>query len=149
MKLRNKKTGHVGEFDIECIKERGDFLKVVSNDGPYYEIKEECGNLYYYDTLAEFNNDWEDYKPAELLIKDEKIRKFARDWATFNKIKKARVNVTSNEARGIEPSWLSIIGLDENGCSWEIEIHADYFETVSKDYKGETVPITELCGEEF
>lgn len=37
-----------------------------------------------YHSLAEFNADWEDYKPKEPLIKDEKIRKAVRAWAEVN-----------------------------------------------------------------
>ena len=39
------------------------------------------GELFSYKSIAELNADWEDYKPAEPLIKDEKIRKAVRAWA--------------------------------------------------------------------
>lgn len=48
MKLRNKKTGEI--WDIG---------KVLTNDYPSYE------------TLEQITEDFEDYKPAESLIKDE------------------------------------------------------------------------------
>ena len=57
MKLRNKKTGEI--WDIG---------KVLTNDYPSY------------DTLEQITEDFEDYKPAEPLIKDEKIRKAVRAW---------------------------------------------------------------------
>lgn len=31
-------------------------------------------------SLAELNEEWEDYKPTEPLIKDEKIRNLVREW---------------------------------------------------------------------
>lgn len=68
MKLRNKKTGEIVELDLN-VRISGypngiEFMKVSS--------------------LAELNEDWEDYKPAEPLIKDEKIRKAVRAWAEAN-----------------------------------------------------------------
>ena len=65
MKLRNKRTGQEGNF-------------IINKD--HFE----CTDLEYvpeYRSLAELNKDWEDYKPAEPLIKDEKIRKAVRAWA--------------------------------------------------------------------
>ena len=57
MKLRNKKTGEIWEIG-----------KVLTNDFPSYE------------TLSQINAEFEDYAPAEPLIKDEKIRKAVRAW---------------------------------------------------------------------
>lgn len=88
------------------------------------------------------------YEPTEPLIKDEKVRKFVRDWATFNKVETAYIKKTIIDRRGFEPSWFKITGRDGNGCLWSVEIHADYLETVSDGYDEETVPIAELCGEE-
>lgn len=50
MKLRNKKTGEI----------RGAVLYVYGG--------------YDYNTLAELNEEWEDCKPKEPLVKDEKIK---------------------------------------------------------------------------
>ena len=71
MKLRNKKTGKIGELSGV------NRIVVYEYDMPL------CGNsiLGEYDTLAELNEEWEDYTPAEPLIKDEKIRKAVRAWA--------------------------------------------------------------------
>lgn len=65
MKLRNKKTGEV--WDIG---------KVLTNDYPCWG------------TLAQLCEDWEDYKPAEPLIKDKKIRNAVRAGAIGGKISK-------------------------------------------------------------
>lgn len=60
MKLRNKKTG--GLANCEPI-----------------EVKTDAGFHDYY-SLAELNEYWEDYKPSDPLIKDEKVRKAIRAW---------------------------------------------------------------------
>ena len=72
MKLRNKKTGAV--YKIEDI-DIGN-----NSDGIWIGMTK-------YDSLAELNSEWEDYKPAEPLIKDEKIRKAVRVWAEANNIR--------------------------------------------------------------
>ena len=56
MKLRNKKTGGLANIIGEQ-----KFFRVYTVAG-WAE----------YNSLAELNEDWEDYKPAEPLIKDEK-----------------------------------------------------------------------------
>lgn len=66
MKLRNKKTGEVVE---------------VSNIGLVWNRHGMPADIGSYGSLAELNADWEDYKPTEPLIKDEKIRKAVRAWA--------------------------------------------------------------------
>ena len=70
MKLRNKKTG---EIIIPT-----DYTFATYDDGIKY------GHHIYY-SLAELVEEWEDYKPAEPLIKDEKIRKAVRAWAEANR----------------------------------------------------------------
>ena len=72
MKLRNKKTGEVFES-----------FKGGPIDLYFYSNKpegEDVVNRNSYLSLAELNADWEDYEPAEPLIKDEKIRKAIRSW---------------------------------------------------------------------
>lgn len=64
MKLRNKKTGEI----VELFNNTDGIL-------PH--------------TLAKLNEDWEDYKPAEPLIKDEKIRKAVRAWAEASNMNEA------------------------------------------------------------
>ena len=67
MKLRNKKTG---EVVVEVNK-----IGLVWNR---FGMPADIGQ---YDSLAELNEEWEDYQPKEPLIKDEKIRKAVRAWA--------------------------------------------------------------------
>lgn len=74
MKLRNKKTGVIIEPDrVAVIKntkeiDTASFNRIAAN---YY-------------SLAELNEEWEDYEKAAPLIKDEKIRKIIREWAGEN-----------------------------------------------------------------
>lgn len=70
MKLRNKKTGEIiSKIDVSQDHES---IWVLENKPRIYR------------TLAELNEEWEDYKPAEPLIKDENIRKAVRAWAEVN-----------------------------------------------------------------
>ena len=62
MKLRNKKTGK--------IKHAYPVIRICDGETDI------C-----YSNIAEVNAEWEDYKPTEPLIKDEKIRKAVRAWA--------------------------------------------------------------------
>ena len=66
MKLRNKKTG---EIIIPT-----DYTFATYDDGIKY------GHHIYY-SLAELNEEWEDYEPAEPLIKDAECREIMRLWA--------------------------------------------------------------------
>ena len=65
--------------------------------------------------MSLFKKKREDYKPAEPLIKDEKIISLLRPWIKFNKIEKAIIFKTVSEARGLEDSWFHIKGQDCNG----------------------------------
>ena len=118
MKLRNKKTG--GLANCEPI-----------------EVKTDAGFHDYY-TLAELNEEWEDYAPKEPLIKDEKVRKAVRAWAEANAINSGhyyntdiKFNVTDHRLQWIQTAidFNDITGLDN------LE-------------DGETYTIAELCGEE-
>jgi hypothetical protein len=89
------------------------------------------GELFSYKSLAELNEQWEDYKPAEPLIKDEKIRKAVRAWA---------------EADGAdEKIYLTI---DENGSRFANK-YGGYIEFgFMIDMEERLYTIAELCGEE-
>ena len=113
MKLRNKKTGEVKKMwkDNICLS------------------FSDCNKVYY--SLAELNQEWEDYKPAEPLIKDEKIRKAVRAWAEANDITEINVASSGYELWG---------GIDD----WCIHFGGNPF----KDIKPLKYTIAELCGEE-
>lgn len=66
MKLRKKNTGDIYDSDQ---------ITFVIYSGEYGEVEQN------YLSLAELNQDWEEIKSKEPLIKDEKIRKAVRAWA--------------------------------------------------------------------
>ena len=117
MKFRNKKTG--GLANCEPI-----------------EVKTDAGFHDYY-SLAELNDEWEDYEPKEPLIKDEKIRKAVRAWAEAN-----------------EREYLLVI---KSGGRLEISDGSPHSIYISFHVDNDTLkilddrtyyPIDELCGEE-
>ena len=73
MKLVNKKTG-----ELANIMGEQNYFRVYTDAG--------CAD---YGSLAELNEEWEDYVPAEPLIKNEKIRKAVRAWAEANGVGRA------------------------------------------------------------
>ena len=79
MRLRNKKTGEVETCEAITIQT---------------DIRVED-----YLSLAELNDEWEDYKPAEPLIKDEEIRKAVRAWAEVNAIRQVSYVTDSRSCR--------------------------------------------------
>lgn len=60
MKLRNKKTGDIGINEGEDIEDKRFCIR-----------SEKTGHIYVYDSLAELNKEWEDYKPAEPLTRSD------------------------------------------------------------------------------
>ena len=117
MRLRNKKTGEVKKMwkDNICLS------------------FSDCNKVYY--SLAELNQEWEDYKPAEPLIKDEKIRKAVRAWAEANEISQAQFDryISGFSASDDEHNILSMISFDG---------------FVFMFVDGKIYTIAELCGEE-
>ena len=122
MLLRNKKTGEIVE------REEFILIKHIEGDGGWQDGS--------YHSLAELNEEWEDYKPVEPLIEDQKARKAVRAWAEVNDL----CGATYSER--------------PNGCAFIFE-HADGDKTVICFRstwlgleKGKAYSITELCGEE-
>ena len=127
MRLRNKKTGEV----VESFKRGSIDLYLYPNEHKGGdEIERET-----YQSLAELNEDWEDYEPKEPLIKDEKIRKAVRAWAEANEISQAQFDryISGFSASDDEHNILSMISFDG---------------FVFMFIDGEYYTITELCGEE-
>ena len=125
MKLINKKTGE--------IIDGGDYLNV-------YDDLDHQGKSWHYNSLAELNEDWEDYVPKEPLIKDKKIRKAVRAWAEANRVAEARYSSCHDaecefNARDDENKSIVFIG---NFTEMNKEL----------DYSGRTIyTIDKLCGE--
>lgn len=126
MKLRNKKTGEIGE------------LSGVNRMVVYEPNMPLCGNsiLGEYDTLAELNEEWEDYTPAEPLIKDEKIRKVVRLWADVNGDTRVYYN---------RPTIEICINDKAGYVIRSIKFKSEYREAI--DIESGYYTITELCGE--
>ena len=128
MKLRNKKTGEIVETD--CMF--GVSVPTTKTFGckSYDQIAA-------YNSLAELNEEWEDYKPAEPLIKDEKIRKAVRAWAEANGLKNVAFEDYDDEN-------IYFIDRDYEPQIWfpKKSILVNYLDD------GKTYTITELCGEE-
>ena len=135
MKLRNKKTGIKGEIEFvmrTISRITGEPLLTV-------RYKDSKGITCYidYETVAEFNDNWEDYKPAEPLIKDKKIRKAVRAWAEANKL----TNICCYQY--------------ERTCEFDCEnLDLDIYSSMSiigddiidKRHNNNSYTITELCG---
>lgn len=88
----------------------------------------------------ELPKEWEDYKTAEPLIKDEKIRKAVMAWAEALDLRwfKRCGSVNAHTSR--------LYGQDANGTGYTMELAPNdlYGDSISK--KGYT--LAELCGEE-
>ena len=122
MKLRNKKTGKV--MDLECITI---FDRPDRND-----IGDAIDEFY---TIAELNKEWEDYKPVEPLIKDDKIRRAVRAWAELHEVESVFYFAYTSHK---ELSYLKSI---DTGVVIDIG-------DISELEDGEIYTIAELCGEE-
>ena len=123
MKLRNKKTGDVIECEEVIITKRVE--DAFTNPYP------KAYRVFY--SIAKLNEKWEDYKPTEPLIKDEKIRKAVRAFweAIPDAVTDKRILYKKNQDLAV--------GVYSIYCG------AIYPETLEV---GKMYTITELCGEE-
>lgn len=125
MKLRNKKTGEIKEWQRVGAIVYGEMNEV-------YDSAE-------YNSLAELNEEWEDVGGTNdtntPLIKDPKIRKVFREWAGFYGAERFRVEHFINAKTTLVKSTDLIAG-----PSIELPGHS------GED--SEIYTITELCGEE-
>ena len=89
-----------------------------------------------YNSLAKLNEEWEDYKPAEPLIKDEKVRKTIRAWAEVNSVEEVLYTERTDKSLFV---LTDMVGDDTSimlvGWVPTLKDGADY-------------TIAELCGEE-
>lgn len=135
MKLRNKKTGKIADVEslghAESLKEKYGY-QVTLYWKTEYENLSQCKD---YDSLAELNEEWEDYEPKEPLIKDEKVRKAVRAWAEANDIKDGITYLGDGEFR----SYLNTT------IDFAILVDEHRFDLLKKS---EEYTVTELCGEE-
>lgn len=135
MRLRNKKTGKIVE------REEFILIKHIEGDGGWQDGS--------YHSLAELNEEWEDYEPIEPIF-DEKIRRGIRAWWDMqdNPFKCARVML---ESRGKDLDgfyhWriFAYIRNGEERISTDMEFRTKklYSYRPHHDYTKE-----ELCGED-
>ena len=131
MRLRNKKTGEIVDLA------KGGLLK-SDNDNHIIVYPEGTLKYYAYNSLAELNEEWEDYEPKEPLIKDEKIRRAVRAWAEVNRTKYVWV---STALKGIDITQdFEHLQLTEYKQNITFECEADF--------KSGNYTIAELCGED-
>ena len=123
MKLRNKKTGDVREFESLNLIVRAE----EPEDG--YESWDD------YHSLAELNEEWEDYKPKEPLIKDEKVRKAVRAWAEACGAKQIKYSIAPNQYYDADMG----TGFSIKFSTKPVEVYLE---------EGKMYTIAELCGEE-
>lgn len=125
MRLRNKKTGEIGQIGYVATQDGQIIIEDIS--GQEYPYSVICS----YDTLEELNKEWEDYKPAEPLIKDEKIRKAVKAWAEANE-------ETEIKVKG------GCLAATFKGLHKQLELELNCTWTRDGVYS-----ISELCGEEY
>lgn len=128
MKLRNKKTGRILEAE-----------KILFGNGRIGDALE--WNTYQpaVSSLAELNEEWEDYKPAEPLIKDEKIRKAVRAWTEAeNCTSEMNLYYTLNRQEKYITFHNPQTGSELQLCDFDLPVFQEI-----REYT-----IAELCGEE-
>lgn len=131
MKLRNKKTGIVANVQGIAIHNMSFDLYDKDNKKLITDVQTIPS---YYDSIAELNEEWEDYTPQEPLIKDEKIRKAVRAWAYVNSVK--RVIYTHNKSKNL------FIITDSDECYF-----IQFVGWIPELQDGCSYTIAELCGE--
>lgn len=129
MKLKNKKTGEIGELHYEPDKE---YHFTVATEDP--------ADMAIYRSLAELNSDWEDYVPAEPIINETDVRHILKLWASTNHIPH---NSNEIEVCLIDSQKGTITQFYSDG------LYAHFWGKVAPDaISGKCYTIDELCGEE-
>lgn len=125
MKLRNKHTGEVKEFNEIFLTKT---VKETNTATSEYVERSYC-------SIAELIADFEDYKSKEPLIKDKRIRKAVRAWAEaigISEVMVAHPSSSTTTLASISDPYKQISFSNERA-----------FLPQGKDYT-----IAELCGEE-
>lgn len=133
MKFRNKQTGKIRDFEFVAISKENDELiattvSLYTHHAPVLICR----------SIDQLNAEWEDYKPAEPLIKDEKIRKAVRAWADAN-------NINSRHYHENDVKFNSL----EHELTWiDTSIQFNEFGALEGLEDGKRYTIAELCGED-
>lgn len=126
MKLQNKRTGEI-IVEVDTIG-----LTLHRRGLPTLGVR--------YDSLAKLKEEWEEYKPAEPLIKDAGARDVMRLWAKVNRIP---TNATTIEYHFVE----SLCGTESE--FWDNNLRIMFYGKIAPNaVHGKIYTITELCGEE-
>lgn len=120
MRLRNKMTGEI----IEC----KEILILREDSEGIWQVGQGS-------SLAKLNEEWEDYKPTEPLIKDEKIRKAVRAWADACGAKQIKYSIAPNQYYDADMG----TGFSIKFLTKPVEVYLE---------EGKIYTIAELCGEE-
>lgn len=120
MRLRNKMTGEI----IEC----KEILILREDSEGIWQVGQGS-------SLAKLNEEWEDYKPTEPLIKDEKIRKAVRAWADACGAKQIKYSIAPNQYYDADMG----TGFSIKFLTKPVEVWLE---------EGKIYTIAELCGEE-
>ena len=75
MRLRNKKTGEIGQIGYVATQDGQIIVEDISGEEYPYSV------ICSYKSLAELNEEWEDYTPTKPLIEDEAKRSVFKAWA--------------------------------------------------------------------
>lgn len=128
MKLRNKKTGTIGVLEATTY-----YGGRPNNSVEVYEVGMGAVRvLAQYNTLDGLLEEWEDYRPAEPLIKDEKTRKVVLAWAEVNDIDPTtKLKFDEDDLR-----------LSTGSSCIEFEVYQSFKELAD----GAEYTIAELCG---
>lgn len=127
MILRNKKTGNIFKVGEEL-----DIGHTITGKIKVEIVEDNKNVVFFYKSLEEFNNTWEDYKIEPLI--EKKFRKIIREWSKVN-------------------GYTRLIYDKKRDC-----LHSPYcaivcitfyrFDVFEKLEDGKSYDITELCGEE-
>lgn len=134
MELHNKKSDFKFELGKELFIEntKDGRIKVLM----LLDVENNESVAFFYDSLEEFNKSWEDYRPAEALIKDPKIRKAVRAWAEVNDVKRVTIEK--------DFSTYAFYPTDTDRVSISVWTEP----SLSNLSRGKIYTIEELCGEE-
>lgn len=131
------------EIKAYVVTDTGEIKYLIHDQMIEYGELNEVYDSAEYNSLAELNDEWEDYEPVEPLIKDkhhperaEKARKTLKMWADANGFKKVSYHVDS---------YVSVFYNEFNPAECTITIE---FGWIMEGIKQGTYGITELCGEE-
>lgn len=121
MKLRNKKTGEIGQ--IGYVATHNGQIIVEDISGEEYPYSVICG----YNSLAKLNEEWEDAEdinvPSMPLIDNKEIREIVRAWADVNDAGKLKYNSDENSLDDIYRNTIAfnygLVGL-KDGHSYTI-----------------------------